>query len=125
MSCIDMVKEDIDIAKKVINDEFYTDDLYCPDSQFHSNSSIYQFSNEDISLYQSYLENKGRVLSVTASGDQVLSSILFGAKKIDCIDISRFPKYYLELKKAAILSLSRDRFLTFFSQKNSWYRKKN
>lgn len=32
MSCIDMVKEDIDIAKKVINDEFYTDDLYCPDS---------------------------------------------------------------------------------------------
>ncbi len=81
MSCIDMVKEDIDIAKKAINDELYTEDSFSLDSLFNSNSRIYSFSNEDISLYQSYLENKERVLSVTASGDQVLSSILFGAKK--------------------------------------------
>ena len=32
----------------------------------------------------------------------------------DSFDISRFPKYYFELKKAAILSLSRDEFLDFF-----------
>ncbi len=35
-------------------------------------------------------------------------------KKIDCIDISRFPKYYLELKKAAIMSLSLEEYIRFF-----------
>lgn len=58
--------------------------------------------------------NRDKLLSITSSGDQILNSILFGSREIDSFDISRFPKYYFELKKAATLSLSRDEFLDFF-----------
>ena len=95
---------------------------YDQENLFHQNSFIYQFTNEDIYSYQSYLENKKKIFSITASGDQILSSILLGTKEIDSFDISRFPRYYMELKKAAILSLSREEFLRFFSPKDSWFR---
>ncbi len=102
--------EDIKKAKQVIRgDSKKTNEL------FHKGSFIYRFSNEKISSYQSHLENKKKVLSVASSGDQILSSILFGTKEIDSFDISRFPQYYIELKKAAILSLNKQEFLNFFS----------
>ncbi len=116
-----MVKKDINMAKMIICTEPGIDP-FNSENYFHQYSFIYQFTNEDIYLYQSYLKNRESILSVTASGDQVLSSILSGTKNIDCIDISRFPRYYLELKKAAILSLSKEDFLTFFSPEVSQYR---
>ena len=111
------VIEDIFRAKQVISGSFMKDqELFSSKlNLFHQNSYIYRFSNENIVSYQKYLENRKKVLSVTASGDQILSSILFGAKEIDSFDISRFPRYYMELKKAAILSLNQQEFLNFFS----------
>ena len=73
-----------------------------------------KFSNEMISYYQKYLENRKKALIITASGDQILNSILSGTYDITSCDISRFPKYFFELKKAAILSLTKDEYFDFF-----------
>lgn len=67
-----------------------------------------------ISYYHKYLENRKKALIITASGDQILNSILAGTYDITSCDISRFPKYFFELKKAAILSLTKDEYLDFF-----------
>ena len=85
---------------------------------FNTDTFIYRFTNESIELYKNYLMNRKKVLSVTASGDQILNRILFGSKEIDSFDISRFPKYYFELKKAAIETLTRDEFIDFFVGKH-------
>ena len=86
--------------------------------EFNADTFIYRFTNESIELYKNYLMNRKKVLSVTASGDQILNSILFGSKEIDSFDVSRFPKYYFELKKAAIETLTRDEFIDFFVGKH-------
>ena len=59
---------------------------------FINTSSIYKFTNEDITSYFHHLENKENILSVIGSGNQILNSILAGAKNIDCFDISVFPE---------------------------------
>ncbi|MBQ8659936.1 MAG: DUF3419 family protein [Bacilli bacterium] len=81
---------------------------------FHSESIIYKKSNERLEEYQHHLENKNKMLSVIASGDQILNSILGGTKEVDAFDISVFPKYFLFLKIGAIKALNRDEFLEFF-----------
>lgn len=103
------VYEDLEIAKKLIKKEKKIDL-----SKYSDKSSIYRFSNEHIESYKKYLEKRRKILTVTASGDQILSSILLGTKEIDSIDISRFPKYYFELKKAAIKSLTLKEYISFF-----------
>lgn len=87
------------------------------DNCFHNNSCIYKFTNEDISsyLYTSLLKNKKKILSVIASGDHIINSILLGCKDIDCYDISIFPKYFLKLKMAALKSLDYQEFIKFFA----------
>ena len=108
-----MVKEinvdaDIKFAQRLIN----TDKII--PVEYHYNSSIYKFTNEPINRYVNYLKNNNKILSVTSSGDQIFNSILYGTTQIDSFDISRFPRYYVELKKAAILSLSKKEFISFF-----------
>ena len=81
---------------------------------FHYDSFIYKTSNERLSNLIKYFKNKERILSVISSGDQLLNSIVVGVKNIDCFDISTFPKYFFNLKKAAIQSLSKEEYLDFF-----------
>lgn len=105
-----MLKEDIIIAQKIVSCSFNN----MSKENYHGNSFIYRFTNEKINEYQKYLENRKKVLTVTASGDHILNSVLAGTKEIDSYDISRFPRYFFELKKAAILSLSKEEYLQFF-----------
>lgn len=105
-----MLKEDIITAQKIVSCSFNNMNK----ENYHGNSFIYRFTNEKINEYQKYLENRKKVLTVTASGDQILNSVLAGTKEIDSYDISRFPRYFFELKKAAILSLSKEEYLQFF-----------
>ena len=86
------------------------------EKRFHSNSSVYKFTNENINsgLYSFLLSNK-RMLSVIGSGDHIINSILLGSKNIDCYDISTFPKYFLKLKMAAIKTLNHEEFMSFFA----------
>ncbi len=111
MQNITKLQEDIRLAQTIVGGSYRNLDTT---NSYHENSFIYRFSNEDITNYQKYLENREKILSVTASGDQILNSILLGTKQVDSYDISRFPKYFFELKKAAVLALSQKDFLTFF-----------
>ena len=81
---------------------------------FHSSSFIYRMLNEDINLYRKYLKNSRRILSVISSGDQIIESITSEKKVIDCFDISKYPKYYLMLKIAAIKSLKKEDYIKLF-----------
>ena len=105
------LNEDIELAKKVISGEVEKGNC-----EFCYISGIYRGTTEYIckSSYQNALRNRIRILSVIASGDQIINSILLGSKDIECFDISRFPKYYLMLKIAAIKSLSWQQYLDFF-----------
>lgn len=102
--------DDIVIAQKIVSNRYRNikKDIY------HDVSFIFATTNEKINLYSSFYQNKSRILSVIGSGDQILNMILSGCQQIDGFDISRFPKYFLELKKAAILSLSRKDYISFF-----------
>lgn len=83
---------------------------------FRSDSPIYKGTNENINSkpYIQAMKGNSKVLSVIGSGDQIINSILYGAKDIDAFDISRFPKYYLDLKLAAIKVLNCCEFTDFF-----------
>ena len=114
------VIEDLNKAKRIIDDYGYVKQS---DIAFNSESYVYRSTNEMINSepYISCISDKRKILSVVASGDQILNSILYGSKNIDGFDISVFPKYYLELKKAGILSLSREDFISFFLGEVSKY----
>lgn len=106
-----MVGEDVIIAQQVVSGVKYN---FGSEEMFHNTSAIYKISNERIQDYHRFLTNKKRMLSVISSGDQILCGILEGTKEIDAFDISRFPKYFLFLKIAAIQALSREEYIDFF-----------
>lgn len=106
------LNEDIICAQSIISNH-YTDNFNCA---FNDKSKIYRGTNEYVTFpsYYEALKDKKRILSVIGSGDQIINSILLGSEDINGFDISRFPKYYLMLKLAAIETLSRDDYLSFF-----------
>ena len=111
--------EDIIIAQKILEQNYSN----INNNIYHDSSFMYMTTNENIKSYQKYLNNKNKILSVISSGDQILNTILGGNFNIDGFDISRFPKYILELKIAGIKSLTREEFINFFFEvdKNSEY----
>lgn len=76
---------------------------------------LYPFTTENISGYlkQLNIEDK-EMLTVCASGDHVLNMILKGAKTIDYFDINPFVQKYLNLKIAAIKTLTKEEYLEYF-----------
>lgn len=111
-----MLNDDIKLVQKIVAGSYNnTGPLF-----YHDKSFIYKFSNEEISSYQKYQKNKKKMLSITASGDQILNSILEGSVDIKSCDISRFPKYFFELKRAAILNLTKDEFINFFINESDY-----
>lgn len=106
-------KSDIITAQKIVSRDIKNNS----NENFYINSGIYNFTNEVIAdpLYKSEITNKKKILSVIGSGDQILNSTLLGSTDITGFDISRFPKYYLLLKIAAINGLDKEEFLDFFS----------
>ena len=106
------VNQDLITAQRILERDYFNFGNSC----YHDTSAIYKVSNEMISAipYCEALKNREKVLSVIASGDQILNSILAGSTIIDGFDVSVFPKYFLQLKMAAISTLTRDEFLQFF-----------
>jgi len=79
---------------------------------------IYLFTNENIKAYYSNIDfNNKSVLTVTSSGDHILNAILSGANEVSGFDINPLAKYYVELKIAAIKSLTLEEFIMFFYDK--------
>lgn len=106
-----MAESDSVLAQKIVG---LSRNNYSDKSLFSNTSQIYIKSNERIDDYIKYLRNKKDVLSVIASGDQIINMVLNGSKNIDAFDISVFPKYYLFLKLGALKCLTREQYLDFF-----------
>lgn len=84
-------------------------------SKFSDISPCYLYSNENLrSYYEKFSIMGENVLTVTGSGDQVLSAILYGASHVDTFDTNRLTYYNLMLKKYAIMALSYDDFKNFY-----------
>lgn len=81
---------------------------------FHEESFIYMKTNEMIQEYVQYLLHKKNILSVIGSGDQIINSLITKPEYIDCFDISIYPEYFLNLKLAAIKTLSKEEYLNLF-----------
>lgn len=109
------LKKPIELAQLIVRGS-YINFNYKED--FNKISSIYKFSNENISEYFHYLKNREKILTVIGSGGQILNSILAGTRNIDCFDISIFPEYYLYLQIASILALSKEEYLEYYLGEN-------
>ena len=82
---------------------------------------LYPFTNENISGYYSKMDFKDKkVLAVTGSGDHILNAFLLGTKEVDAFDINPLAKYYVELKLAAVKTLSLEEFILFFYNKSTF-----
>lgn len=98
------VYDDIELAKRIINNE--VDELF---------SYIYPFTTENIKGYYDLLDFKNKdVLTVGSSGDHTLNLYLKNVNSVDYFDINPFCNYYFDLKRKAIEYLEYDEFLDFF-----------
>lgn len=79
---------------------------------------IYPFTTENISGYISIFELDGKsLLTVGSSSDQVINTSMFNCKNQTVVDINPYTKFYFYLKKAALLTLDYNSFLSFFCYK--------
>lgn len=86
---------------------------------FSKISQCYSFSNENLREYYDLFNMRNKkVLTVCGSGDQVLSAVLKGAKKVDTFDSNKLAYYNLMLKKYAIENLSYEDFIKFYTLNN-------
>lgn len=82
---------------------------------FSKFSQCYLFSNENLSAYYDKMNiDSNNVLTVTGSGDQILSAVLLNAKVIDTFDSNMLSYYNLMLKKYSILSFDYKDFKKFY-----------
>lgn len=78
------------------------------------------FTTENINGYMDNLDLEGKdILTVVGSGDQILNSVLKGAKKVDAFDISGYALLFYYLKEAAVKSLSYEEFVSYFLNSES------
>ena len=91
-----------------------THDVFKKDKAFCEHSFIYKKTNERLQDMFDILSDKEKILCVIGSGDQILNALLTKPKKVDAFDISIYPKYFLELKIAAIKTLTREEYISFF-----------
>lgn len=105
-----MIKDDVIKAQKLVSN---TSSNLVSNTPYHDSSFIYRTTNEKINEYQSFLKNKKNILSIIASGNQILNTIYEGNKNITGFDISTFPKYYLELQIGALITFQLEDYLKF------------
>lgn len=101
----------LELAQLIVRGEYIN---FNYNEAYNNISSIYRFSNENISSYFHHLQNKKKVLTVIGSGSQILNGILAGTRDFDCFDISIFPEYYLQLQLASVLALSKEEYLEYY-----------
>lgn len=103
-------RDPLELAQLMVRGD-YTN--YGSKSQFQETSSIYRFTNENMTSYFHHLENKETVATVIGSGCQILNGVLAGIRSFDCFDISVFPEYYLFLQISSVLALSKEDYLKY------------
>lgn len=104
-----MLNKDIEIAQKIV-----LNGNKLRKESFHDYSFIYKTTNESIRSYKELYQDKETIFSIIGSSDQIFNYVLGGAKTIDIADITHFAQYFFQLKKAAILTLTKNEYLKFF-----------
>ncbi len=80
-------------------------------------TKIYSRSTEITDDFLCDFDFKGkRVITVGSSGDQVLTFAFLGCKDITLMDGNPLTPFFVNLKLAALKSLTREEFITFFNQ---------
>lgn len=75
---------------------------------------MYFYGTEMISDYYKRMNLRGKkVLTITASGDQVINAYFFGAKDVVGFDINKLAGFFIALKLTAIQALDYKEFLKF------------
>ena len=93
------------------------------DYAFQDESSVYLFTNENISGYLNGV-NPNRVLTVASSGDHAFEAYLAGARYVDTFDINSYQRYVLELKTHMIRNLPYHEFMDFFFDQKNFFNSK-
>ena len=80
---------------------------------------VFPFTTENIKAYLNLFDLNGANLLVPcASGDHALEALNKGAEIVDMFDINSYAYHMARLKFAAVKSLSKEDFLTFFAYRN-------
>ena len=83
----------------------------------HHYGMTYLKTNEQLDGYFSKFSLSGKdVLTVEASGDQLLQAVLEGAKSVITFDRNRFTYYTSALKQAAVLALDYEEFRFYLGE---------
>lgn len=77
--------------------------------------SLYTHATEDMATYYKTFKKTESVLTIGASGEQVVNAISSGAKNIDVYDSNRLCRHALHLRLAAIKALTLEQFLYFYN----------
>ena len=103
----------------IVNDTKKT--IYCLDEDYDNASKVpsklrrgYFSTNENLKYIKSFDIKDKDVLTICGSGDHAFMSLINGAKRVDTFDTNPLQYYILELKRAAILGLSKEDYLKFF-----------
>lgn len=84
---------------------------------------LYPFTTENIAGYiNNFNLSNGTLLTVGASGDQIINASLFDCQNVTCLDICPYAKFYIYLKISCLLELSKNEFLEFLSYKYKTFR---
>lgn len=78
-------------------------------------SRAYLATNENLAYFADLGVEDKDTLTVTGSGDHALNLIFFGAKSVETFDINQLTFLAFDLKKAAILHLTRNEFIDLYS----------
>ena len=108
--------------KSIFLKDYLASRVICEDKKVNGYDKVFYKTNED--LLDIYLDidfyNKD-VLSVQASGDQVLTARFLDAKNVDSFDINRLTLYYFYLRLWSIKY--RDKLYPEVEGGNKWIRK--
>ena len=75
----------------------------------------FAFTNENLRSYIPAFDVRGKeVLTVAASGDHAFNIALGDPKSITCFDLNKMPYYWMELKKAGIITMPFEKFIEVF-----------
>lgn len=78
---------------------------------FDAYSSAYTTTNENLRCSMPFMpENTDNALTVAGSGDHPMFAMLYGAKHVDCFDISYNSKCIMDIKTAALQVLTHEEY---------------
>ena len=110
---IDNLIEDVLVICENYYDRSKFFDLEHPIQPFFHN--LYSKSNEELYEFFPKLNLKNAsVMTVGSSGDQVLYSLMFGAKDVVCVDVNPFTKFFYDFKVASIKHFTFEEFGEYF-----------